>query len=160
MKYLLRNSTKLGAGIALAFGVATQGCKHAHIVDPPPPPPPGACENPDVPLLRRAIEVKAHWVKSGAKWTVALNVEYEWRAAMMSFAGLKQDEIQVSGASVKTMNLRPYQLDFALTPIRGMPQVELDFVVQCEAKSMPLRLKLDLSRPHKKNANIPVELVK
>jgi hypothetical protein len=160
MKNLLRNSTKLGAGIALVCGVATQGCKRVHIVDPPPPPPEGACENPDVSLLRRAIEAKAHWVKSGGKWTIALNVEYEWRAAMMSFAGLKEDKIQVSGASIKTMDLRPYQLEFALTPIRGKPQVDLEFAARCEAKWMPLRLKLDLSRPHKRNADIPVELVK
>jgi hypothetical protein len=160
MKNLLRNSAKMGAGIAFVYGVATQGCKKPFIVDPPPPPPEGSCKNPDFSLVQRALDGKANWVKANRKWAIALNLGFKWGVADLSFMAFKKDEIQASGASIEPMYVPTSGLELVLLPIRGRTEIELNFPVRCEDKLVPLQLKLDLSKPHKKNGDVPVELVK
>jgi len=159
MAKLLRNASKLGVGIALACGVTSQACKKPIAVDPPPPPPPGTCENPDLLLRNRCIEANAQWEKSGGKWTIDLNIGFAWGVVGGSFEGRRQEDIHVSGASVLKVSSGWQKLGIVLTPVRGKTQIELECPMQFDKKQIPLRLKLDLSKPHKKDAWIPVELL-
>lgn len=162
MKKLLREAATLGAGIALVCGVASQGCRH-FIVDPPPPPPPaspGMCENPDTLEARYYILNHANWVKSGRKWTIDISLWLPAGVDGISFEGLRREEIHVSGASVKKVDLGPKEVSLVLTPIPGKDQVEMDLAMQCDRKQIPARFKLDISGPRKKKASLHAELVK
>ena len=160
MKSLLRNSTKLGAGIALVCGVATQGCHMRHVVDPPPPPPPGVCENPNTLDLTDCVMPWAQWEKSGRKWTIDLKVRVRWGINNLDFEGLASADVHASGASVKSLKMGHQNLDIVLTPIRKMDQAEIKMVVECNQQHLPFRVKLDLSKPRKKKGDIPVQLVR
>lgn len=160
MEYLLRNATKLGAGIALVCGFAAQGCKRVWIDAIPPLPPPGVCENPDPSLLSISINRIAQWEKSGRKWTIVLNVNVVSGESRIWFGWLKKEDVQVSGASVTSMSVEPQNVEFRLVPVKGKGEVELWLTVLCDQKQVPLHVKLDLSKPRKKKGYIPAELVK
>ena len=159
MENLLRNATKLGDGIALVCGVATQGCRY-HVIDPPPPPPPGECENPSTLRLNTCVKSVAQWAKSGRKWTIDVNLRVEWGINNMDFEGLTSAEIHASGASVKTTNMGHQNVEIVLIPFKGMNQAELDLAVQCNKQQIPFRVNLDLSKPRKKKGYIPAELAR
>ena len=158
LKDLLRNTTKMGASIALVCGVAGQGCKHM-VVDPPPPPPPGACANPDTLKLEWCVKPDAIREKSGRKWTINLNLRVQWGVDNMSFEGLTKDDVHVAGVSVKSLNVGRQNVEIVLAPYKGRADAELDLAVRCNNTSIPYRLKLDLSKPRKKKGNVPTELV-
>jgi hypothetical protein len=159
VRNLMRNTTTVGAGIALACGVTAPGCKY-HVVDPPPPPPPGACVNPNTLVLDYCVQPEARWQKAGRKWTIDLNLRVQWGIDNMSFEGLTKDEIRVSGASVKNMNIGHQNFEAVLTPIKGKTLAELDLAVRCNNTQIPYRLKLALSKPRKKKGIVLTELIK
>jgi hypothetical protein len=160
MKTLLRNTTKLGAGIALACGVATQGCGIRHVVDPPPPPPPGTCGNPNTLPIDYCVPASAHWQKSGRKWTIILNLGVETGINNIDFEGLTRADVRVSGATARDITIGLQTLEAVLFPINGRSEAEVQLSLRCNLQPLPFRVKLDLSKPHKKNGNVPVELIK
>ncbi len=159
MEVLFRRATSFGAGMALACGVATQGCIR-HTVDPPPPPPPGFCENPDLLIQHGCVQTNAHWERSGRKWTIALNIGLAWGVVGASFEGIAREQIKVSGATVENVAPSSQRLGLVLMPVRGRKQVELECSMQADGKPTPLRLNLDLGKRRRKNGPVPVQLLR
>ena len=158
MEKILRNAQKLGAGIAFACGVMTQGC----VVDPavpPPPPPPGFCEGPDALRTHYYIYPYAHWAKPGRKWKIEVSL-YSYGGDIVNFQGLRREDLHLTGASLQKIDLLPQQVNFVLTPAQDSDHAELDLPIRCEKNRVPLHFKLDISKPHKKKDWIPVEWVK
>jgi hypothetical protein len=160
MKTLLRNSTKLGAGIALVCGVATQGCNTRHVVDPPPPPPPGVCENPNTLRLDYCVDHDARWEKSGRKWTIDLILRVGWGISNMDFEEITSTDIFASGASVKSIKMEHQKVEIILAPNMKVREAELKLAVRCNQQQLPFRVKLDLSKPRKKKGYIPAKVVR
>jgi hypothetical protein len=160
MKDLLRNTAKLGAGIALACGVVTQGC-HMNVDSvPPPPPPQGFCENPDTLLVRRSILTDATWVRDGRHLTIHIKLRSIGSGGLVSFGAPQEDAIHVSGARIKRLDAGLEEVDLVLLPLRGSDKAELSLAMHCDVRQIPLRYELDLRKPHQKRGYIPVELVK
>jgi len=76
------------------------------------------------------------------------------------FQGLAKDDVKVSQASINTITPMFSTVDIELAPTAGATQVNLEFIARCEQIRVPVRLKLDVRKKHKKNADVPVELVK
>lgn len=156
---LLRDATKIGAGIALVCGVSGQACKH-YTVDPPPLPPPGACANPKSLTLDYCVKSDARWKKSGLKWSIHLNVRVEWGVDNMDFEGLTTTGTHVTGATATAINIGHQNVEMVLRPLKRATQVEVSLAVQCNKEAIPFRATLDLSGPRKKDQYIRVQLVR
>ena len=78
----------------------------------------------------------------------------------MSFNGLRKEDVRVAGAAVKSADLGFNEIRLVLAPILGKNQAELTLAMQCDQKRIPLRYLIDLSKPRKKKAGIPIELAK
>lgn len=158
MKKLLHGTTRLRTGIALACGIMTQACIPIADPAPPPPPPPGVCANSSPVQLRQIISADAHWVKSGKKWTINVSVHSHWSVSGTYLRDLAKDNVRVSKASIDDLTAWYDELNIDLTPVAGATEVELDFSAQCEQIRVPVRLKLDIRKKHKKNAEVLVEI--
>jgi hypothetical protein len=106
------------------------------------------------------VKARAAWRKSGRKWTVNLGIDFWCSLPGISFAGLRKEDIRVSGASLTTTTLDPQILNLVLIPVRREKQAQLDVSMQCDKRIIPFRVTLDLSGPRKKNGVVPAELVK
>ena len=160
MKKMLGDICRVGVGIALTLGLSSQGCNKPMFTDDIPPlPPPGLCDDPKPSLTRSSVYGRALWEKSGRKWVVKMGVHVPSVENRIWFGYLKQTDVQIKGATIKSMETEPQVAEFVLVPIKGISEVDVNFPILCSDKHIPLRLKLDLSKPRKKKGYIPVELV-
>ena len=124
----------------------------------PLPPLPGGCAATDELLKSRCIGPEAHWERHGNAWQIYLSLDLTCAVEGMTFEKLRKEDVRVVGASVKSEDLAPNEINLVLAPVRGNPHAELVLAVHCGQKRIPLRYQLDLSRPPRMNAAVPIEL--
>jgi len=159
MEDVMRAATTVGAGIVLACGAKAQSAGRPQIVDYVPIPV-GCCENPDLLLIRGCLNQQAHWVKSGARWTLQLNLSAHAGPTRVSFEGLKRADVKVTGVSIEDLKVDPRKVEFVLAAGASSRQATMQFPVLCNDHKIALRLVLDISKAPAENGTVPVRLTK
>jgi len=159
MEDLMRKATTVGAGIFLACGAKAQSPPPPQIVDYVPTPV-GCCENPDQLLLRGCLNQQARWIKSGARWTIQLNLAANPGPTRLSFEGLKREAIKVNGVSIKDLKGEPRKLGLVLVPGASSRQAGIQFPLLCNNKNVTLKFVLDLSKLPAEGGAVPVKMEK
>ena len=159
MESLLRTAATVGTGIALACGAKAQSTGPQQVVDPLPPPV-GCTVDPEQFLLRGCLEQQAHWVKSGMRWTIQLDITANPGRTEVSFEGLKSPDIKPVGVSIKDVKVDPRKLSLVLTVGATSRNANLQFPVLCNDKKIPVKLLLDLSKAPVEKGEVLVRLTK
>jgi hypothetical protein len=157
LEKLMRTATAAGAGLALVCNAQTKGQKPPVVCDPLPPPV-GCCENPDQFLVRGCLDHQTQWHKVGGAWVLRLSLWAIHRPVkgVISFDALKKGSVRVQGAILRDFIKESQKVTLELAPVRNPKQVEVELSVQCDQKTIPLKLTLDLSEPPQENRSVPV----
>jgi hypothetical protein len=160
----LMRLTTVGAGIALACSAQLRPQpRRPQPCDPAPFPSARYCENPGELLARGSMSSSAVWETTAGAWFVRLVLNASARD--ISFAGLSSEEVTVTGATLPlfpsgTGNAPHQHVEFVLWPTVNEKQVTVELPVSCYGKAIPLKFRLDISRPPAERGFVPVTLVK
>ena len=161
MESLMMQLTTVGAGIALACGAQFQPQPRRPQVCDPAPPPAECHETPDSLLARGSMDPSAVWEDSDGRWSVRLALNTR---GSISLAGLSSRDVKVTGATLPSFPSgpakTPQHIDFVLWPAVNETQVTVELPVSCYRKAIPLKFRLDISRPPTERGFVPVTLVK
>ena len=158
----LMRLTTVGAGIALACAQVPSQPRRPQVCDPAPFPSARYCENPDELLARGSMSSSAAWETTAGRWFVRLVLNASARD--ISFAGLSSERVKVTGARLQPFAPGPpntlWHVDFVLWPAVNEEEVTVEFPVRCSMKAIPLKFRMDISRPPAETSVIQVTLVK